>query len=453
MAVTAATSTATPRRSSSILRLWPHALVLLLVAAIAAAAVLTFAITGAATASNLSRGSLEGDVQAARAAGFTDDDLRPVVSGLASLKIAGSPRLGDRLSFYQHQRISAENLRSELSDLRATRLTAYRQDFETQAVTARQALDGAHTVGVADQDLAPLAKTLSDVTAQETSTTSAGEFRKMLGAIGPVAAQAAQLGKDQAAENTAIAQQTATLQAAHPGDIEAIRHEGQAALAAGRNDGTLAGWLKLSALNHAVAQLETVAGALGGGDLGAVTHAAATAQVRNSHLHAALAAAMPEKVIAMSITDQHLWAYEHGKVVFDTAITTGRPQLPTDTGPMSVLSKSSPWKMHSPWPRSSRWWYPDTVVRKVLWFTATGEGMHDANWEPDYLYGPGSQNIQSIASHGCVHMPGTTVDWMYDWAPVGAPVIVMPGDGSPTAEQLKHDTIDTPEGQTAPHGS
>ena len=136
----------------------------------------------------------------------------------------------------------------------------------------------------------------------------------------------------------------------------------------------------------------------------------------------------------------------------DTAVTTGRPALPTDIGPMSVLRKSTPWKMHSPWGRGSPYWYPDTVVRKVLWFTNTGEGLHDAVWEPLSLYGPGGQYTSS-ASHGCIHMPGTTVDFLFDWAPVGTPVIVIPGDGSPTAHQLAADTIDLPSAQFVAHGS
>lgn len=450
---TAASPSAERRRGASILRLWPHALVLFLIAGIAAAGVLTYAITGAAASYNTARTALESDVKAARAAGFSDEDLRPVLTGLAALQAAGSPHLGDRLSFYQHQKDAADNLRSELTDLRTTKLAAYRQSFDGQAATTRQAIDQDRTLGVAEADLAPLTKTLADVTAKEAAANNAGDLRKLLAALAPIAAQAAQFGKDQAAENTAIEQRIATLKAAHPGDLEAIRKEGQTALTAGRNDGVLAGWLKLNKLDKMVAGVETAGAGLVGADFDAVTRAAATVQVRNTNFHGAMAAAMPARVIHVSITDQHLYAYENGKVVFDTLVTTGRPQLPTDTGPMSVLSKSSPWKMHSPWPRGSQWWYPDTVVRKVLWFTATGEGLHDANWEPNYLYGPGSQNIQSIASHGCIHLPGTTVDWLYDWAPVGTPVIVTPGDGTPTAEQLKHDTIDTPEGQTGVKGS
>lgn len=453
MAATTTATRSTPRRGFSILRLWPHALLLLLVAGIAAAGLLTVVINRAADAYNTSRVALEQDVRAARTAGFTDDDMRPVVSGLAAMQGTGAPQLGERLSFYQHQKGVADNLRVELVSLEVTRLAAYRSDVDTQAAAAKSVIDQDRTIGVAAGDLAGLQKTLADIVAAQATANTAGELRKLIAAIAPVAAQAADLGKAQAVENTTIDQRMTALKAAHPNDIEAIRKDGQAALVASRNDGTLAGWLKLPQLDGDVARVEAASAALAGADLDQVARAAATIIVRNDSFHTKLAAAMPAKVIEVSLTDQHLWAYEHGKVAFETLVTTGRPQLPTDSGPMSVLSKSSPWKMHSPWPRGSRWWYPDTVVRKVLWFTATGEGLHDAVWEPNSMYGPGSDKIQSIASHGCIHLPGTTVDWMYDWAPVGTPVIVIPGDGTPASEQLKHDTIDTLAGQTAPKGS
>ena len=453
MAVTTAAATPAPQRSASLLRLWPRALLLMLIAACAAVAVLTSILTGAAAAYHASATALDQDVQAARAEGFNAVDLQPVTDAVTAFKALPAPRLGDRLSFYQHQKIVAEGLRSQLTDLRAARLTSYRAELNTQTAAARTSIEAARTAGVADAELAPLQKTFDGIAAKQAGATRAGDLRSLLTALAPVVAQATDLGRVQAAENAAIDQRAATLKAAHPGDIEGIRNEGQIALTAGRNDGVLAGWLKLTQLDRQVARIEAAAAALAGADLDQVTRAAATILVRNDDFHTSLASAMPEQVIEISLTDQHLWAFEKGKITFDTLVTTGRPQLPTDTGPMSVLSKSSPWKMHSPWPRGSQWWYPDTVVRKVLWFTATGEGLHDARWQPDSTYGPGSENIQYLASHGCVHMPGTTVDWMYDWAPVGTPVIVIPGDGTPTSEQLKHDTIDTPEGQTTAHGS
>ena len=157
-----------------------------------------------------------------------------------------------------------------------------------------------------------------------------------------------------------------------------------------------------------------------------------------SRIHDAFLKALPDKVIVVSIQDQHLSAFEAGKPVLETPVTTGRPELPTDVGPMQVLRKDSPWKMHSPWPKGSAYFYPDEMVRKVIWFTNTGEGFHDAPWRS--AFGPGS-NLND-GSHGCVNLPDAAADRLFGWADIGTPVIVYPGDGSAPAAQLAQRSVD-----------
>ena len=49
--------------------------------------------------------------------------------------------------------------------------------------------------------------------------------------------------------------------------------------------------------------------------------------------------------------------------------------------------------------------------------------LHDDPGEPTDAYGAGS-NYGAYASHGCVHVPYSVMSWLYNWLPVGAPVIV-----------------------------
>jgi len=77
----------------------------------------------------------------------------------------------------------------------------------------------------------------------------------------------------------------------------------------------------------------------------------------------------------------------------------------------------------------------------VLWFTDNGEGLHDASWQPDATLGPGSQN-GPFASHGCVHLPLAAVTTLYQWAPIGTPVVVYPGDGASAMSQVAQQTVD-----------
>jgi len=56
-------------------------------------------------------------------------------------------------------------------------------------------------------------------------------------------------------------------------------------------------------------------------------------------------------------------------------------------------------------------------------FASGGYFIHDAPWEPSGEYGPGSEN-SSGASHGCVHIQTPTMQWVYQWTPIGTPVII-----------------------------
>jgi lipoprotein-anchoring transpeptidase ErfK/SrfK len=140
-------------------------------------------------------------------------------------------------------------------------------------------------------------------------------------------------------------------------------------------------------------------------------------------LQAVMVAGMPDKAIYVSVARQELRAYEKGNLVRQTLVTTGRPELPTDIGSFSVLRKNHPWTMHSPFPRSSPYWYPDTTVQYVLWFNDDGSGLHDAYWRS--TFGPGTNGPgRSGGTHGCINMPTDVTIWMYDWAPIGTPVVV-----------------------------
>jgi lipoprotein-anchoring transpeptidase ErfK/SrfK len=131
------------------------------------------------------------------------------------------------------------------------------------------------------------------------------------------------------------------------------------------------------------------------------------------------------KVITINLTLQEGVFYDNGCVVQATPVTTGRPGLRTPTGDFSVFYKTSPFTMVSPWPPGSPDWYPTTVVQRVLEF-ADGYFLHDAYWENQNAFGPGSENdvAQDWASHGCIHIPNAVMPWLYSWTPLGTPVIV-----------------------------
>ena len=129
------------------------------------------------------------------------------------------------------------------------------------------------------------------------------------------------------------------------------------------------------------------------------------------------------KVITLNLSLQEMIFYQDGCVVNAAPTTTGRPSLRTPTGTFHVFFKTSPFTMVSPWPPGSPFWYPTGTVTWVMEFDSGGYFIHDAYWEPNSAYGPGSENSYS-ASHGCVHIPTDTMRWAYSWTPVGTPVII-----------------------------
>ena len=244
-----------------------------------------------------------------------------------------------------------------------------------------------------------------------------------------------------AAEDAAVQAEATQLRARYHADPAALLASAQAALAAGRNDATIAYFLKRGWADRLNAALERYGAMLGAADTRSLALADAGIQHYARQLHAKLMQSGPTRLITISLRAQRLIAYDRGRVTVDTLVTTGRPALATDIGAMRVTRKDSPWTMQSPWPKGSPEWYPDTPVRMVLWFTDNGEGLHDASWQPDATLGPGSQN-GPFASHGCVHLPLAAVTTLYQWAPIGTPFIVYPGDGASAMSQVAQQTVD-----------
>jgi lipoprotein-anchoring transpeptidase ErfK/SrfK len=132
--------------------------------------------------------------------------------------------------------------------------------------------------------------------------------------------------------------------------------------------------------------------------------------------------AAEQKVVVVRLSNQTLTAYLNGKPVLKTPVTTGRPALPTPIGSFSVLNRESPYTFHSPWPPGNPYWYPPTPVTWAMEFY-NGDFLHDDPGEPTTAFGSDSQNGY-FASHGCVHLPHAAMAFLYQWLPVGAPVIV-----------------------------
>jgi lipoprotein-anchoring transpeptidase ErfK/SrfK len=242
-------------------------------------------------------------------------------------------------------------------------------------------------------------------------------------------------------ESAAVQAEASRLAPQVQADPHALRASAQVALAAARNDATIAVFLRLRWAARLSAALERYAAMLTFTDGQRLALGVAGVQHYAAQLHNGLLHDGPSRLITVAVQGQRLIAYQEGRVVVDAPVTTGRPALATDIGAMQVLRKDAPWTMQSPWPKGSPEWYPDTVVQMVVWFTKNGEGLHDASWQPATTLGPGSQ-FGPFASHGCIHLPLAAIQTLFDWAPIGTPVVVYPGDGSPAASQALQQSVD-----------
>lgn len=113
------------------------------------------------------------------------------------------------------------------------------------------------------------------------------------------------------------------------------------------------------------------------------------------------------KVIALDVTKQTVFAFEDGRLVFWTRVSTGRGGFATPTGQWKVYNKTPRQVMDG----------PGYYLPNVKWVMAyTGDyTIHTAYWH---------NNFGTPMSHGCTNMYEADAKWLYDWAPVGTPVVV-----------------------------
>lgn len=122
------------------------------------------------------------------------------------------------------------------------------------------------------------------------------------------------------------------------------------------------------------------------------------------------------KYIEINISTQRMTAYlAGGQVVGTWPVTTGRSGWSTPTGTFLILSKVYVTSMPNP-PSP----YPLKNIHYVSYFTGAGHAIHEAWWRSSF----GGQDYVWNGSHGCVNASMSTATFIYNWAPIGTPVII-----------------------------
>ena len=333
----------------------------------------------------------------------------------------------ERIAFFSRAASQESDLKEQL-ETRIQKLLAETHDA-AQAATRQLSLNlgKARQLGVDEQLLDEF--TGLPVKAQDdvNNATTVRAFRAVNSELKAPLSKLSLIVADQETANKLVGEYAAQAAAKDHGDAGLARAGANAALAQVRADLQTARIFQMDVaiVDVHVQKLATQLGSTATvADLEQVN---AGLTVQDKVLQTAMSQNLPEKAITISLKEQVIRAYSHGQQVFWTYVTTGRPGLETDAGSFKVYWKVSPWTMHSPWPKGSPYWYPDSKVQMVMWFNG-GDGIHDASWRS--RYGPGTNGPhydptgEDTGTHGCVNVPWSNMVWLWNWTPTGTPVIV-----------------------------
>jgi lipoprotein-anchoring transpeptidase ErfK/SrfK len=123
------------------------------------------------------------------------------------------------------------------------------------------------------------------------------------------------------------------------------------------------------------------------------------------------------KEIVVSVGRQSLWAYENGKLVTATLVSTGTADVietTTPVGQYTILSKFQKQTMQGVINNEA---YKVDDVPWVMYFDNLGNALHGTYWH---------ENFGAPMSHGCVNLPMNVAQYLYSWAPEGTAVTIIP---------------------------
>ncbi|PJF48761.1 MAG: murein L,D-transpeptidase [Chloroflexi bacterium] len=113
------------------------------------------------------------------------------------------------------------------------------------------------------------------------------------------------------------------------------------------------------------------------------------------------------KWIEVILDEQRLIAWEDGRMVMTTLVSTGAQDTPTVRGIFRIYRKLDSQHM-----RGRGYDLPN--VPYVMYFKG-GYALHGTYWH---------NNFGQPMSHGCVNIPIGKAAWLYGWAPQGTVVVV-----------------------------
>ena len=124
--------------------------------------------------------------------------------------------------------------------------------------------------------------------------------------------------------------------------------------------------------------------------------------------------------IEVDLTEQYMWYYQNGNIIFQLEIVSGLPSDPdrkTPPGIFTLDSKSSPSVLRGEMTANGTYSYEQPVT---YWMPFNGGiGFHDADWQPYF----GGDRYLTGGSHGCINLPPENAGQLYSLIQYDVPII------------------------------
>jgi lipoprotein-anchoring transpeptidase ErfK/SrfK len=121
-----------------------------------------------------------------------------------------------------------------------------------------------------------------------------------------------------------------------------------------------------------------------------------------------------KKEIRVDVDRQTLAALENGEAVYTFDIVSGKPDKDTISGTFKIFRKEEKYTSKT----------YGSEMPYTMFFTEDGKAIHGTNMATlrSYLH---TYLTKSVGSQGCVGLTDDNAKLLFDWAPVGTPVVVV----------------------------
>ena len=124
--------------------------------------------------------------------------------------------------------------------------------------------------------------------------------------------------------------------------------------------------------------------------------------------------------IEVDLTEQYMWYYQNGNIIFQSDIVSGLPSDPdrkTPPGIFTLYSKNSPDVLRGAMTANGTYSYEQPVT---YWMPFNGNiGFHDADWQPYF----GGDRYFTGGSHGCINLPPENAGQLYSLIQYDVPIV------------------------------